>query len=96
MNPHDVVDNLDELLNEPLHFQPDPHDKGWLSAIAPNGRTAWLRMDYDFPDVNLWSLWLGHGRWYEMEDLPEKWSKGSGWPDDARPQLPKGEFYQTD
>ncbi|MBT0566066.1 hypothetical protein [Williamsia sp. CHRR-6] len=91
----DGVDDLESVLGTPVTFVEDPQDWGWLVGSVGRER-IYLRMG-NFPDEELWSLWLGDGRWMNFTEPPANWTidrSPGGWPDSARPRLPKGEFYE--
>ncbi len=89
------IDDLDAVLATEIEFVDDDRDRGWMVGTAGT-LTAHLRMG-NFPDEELWSLWLGDGRWMDFTEPPTNWiitRTAGGWPVSARPRLPKGEFYE--
>jgi hypothetical protein len=88
-----AVADLEAALGWMVDFTPDPDDRTWWRGV--HGDTVlYLRMG-SFPDEPLYSLYLGHGRWMDFTTLPHAWTVESsqGWPDTARPRLPKGQFH---
>ncbi|WP_082501800.1 hypothetical protein [Williamsia sp. Leaf354] len=91
----DVVRDLEAALGAQINFVDAPNDHGWMTGSMGND-VLHLRMG-NFPDEDLWSLWLGDGRWMNFTEPPATWTitrSPGGWPDSARPRLPKGEFYE--
>ncbi|MEE4021744.1 hypothetical protein V1Y59_01530 [Gordonia sp. PKS22-38] len=89
------VDDLEGVLAATASFADDPDDQGWLTAHA-DGQQIFVRMG-DFPDEDLWSLWLGEGRWMDFTVAPARWTlhvPGRRRPAGARPRLPKNEFHE--
>ncbi|RZL83556.1 MAG: hypothetical protein EOP32_07075 [Rhodococcus sp. (in: high G+C Gram-positive bacteria)] len=71
-----------------MTFRPDPEMAGWLQP-TDYGSTISLRIDLEYLDTNIWSIWLADGRWREVEKLPDCWTiTGFSWPSAAKPQLP--------
>ena len=91
----DGIDDLEAVLAARIDFVDDQRDRGWIVGRSGDS-TVYARLG-NFPDEELWSLWLGHGRWMNFTVPPANWtinpSRG-GWPDSARPRLPKGEFHE--
>ncbi len=90
----DRVDDLEAALASTADFVDDPADQGWVTAQAGE-QQLFVRVG-DFPDEDLWSLWLGDGRWMDFTVAPAGWSlrvPGRRWPAGARPRLPKNEFH---
>ncbi len=81
------------LVRAPLRWTFDPEDEGWFVAEFL-GQPVYMRIN-DFPDENLYSVWLGDA-WLDFDDLPSIWTvefPGDGWPVGARRALPKGQFH---
>ncbi len=90
----DRIVDLESVLAAEADFVDDPTDQGWLTATAA-GERVYVRMG-DFPDEDLWSLWLGDGRWMEFTVPPARWNlrvRAARWSADARERLPKNEFH---
>lgn len=90
----DRVDDLEAALSAAAEFTHDPADEGWMTADA-GGQQLYVRLG-DFPDEDLWSLWLGDGRWMDFTVPPARWAlriSGPRWPEGARERLPKNEFH---
>ncbi|GAA3696411.1 hypothetical protein [Gordonia hankookensis] len=90
----DRVDDLEAALAATAVFVDDPDDQGWMTAHV--GRQDLFVRIGDFPDEDLWSLWLGDGRWMDFTVTPAGWTlrvPGRRWPAGARPRLPKNEFH---
>ncbi|MGC5258240.1 hypothetical protein ACPXCG_18000 [Gordonia sp. DT218] len=90
-----TVPDLEAALATPTTFIPDPDDVGWFRGETST-TPLYLRMG-NFPDEHLYSLYLGHGRWMDFTTAPDTWTvitTESGWPDTARPRLPKGQFHE--
>jgi hypothetical protein len=85
MKESSSIDDLTDVLVAPLTWEVDPDDVGWLRA-GFDGRYLYLRIN-NFPDQNLYSLWLGRGRYLELEDMPANWRRQGPleWPRSARP-----------
>lgn len=86
--------DLEAALAAELVFADDPDDEGWMTAHTDD-QQLFVRMG-DFPDEDLWSLWLGDGRWMDFTTPPAGWIlqvPGRRWPAGARPRLPKNEFH---
>ena len=66
----------------------DPEDELWLRAVFEEAY-VYMRMN-DFPDRNLYSLYVGEGRFYELEDLKPTWERSGPlrWPPTARRRTP--------
>jgi hypothetical protein len=65
----------------------DPEDVLWLRANY-EGEYIYLRINR-FPEENMYSFWIGDGRYVELEELPESWSRPQEkltWPPSARPR----------
>ena len=91
----DRVDDLEQVLAADAVFADDPDDQGWLTARAAD-QQIYVRMG-DFPDEDLWSLWLGDGRWMDFTVAPARWAlriPGRRRPTGTRPRLPKNEFHE--
>ena len=75
-----------DVLAAHLVWEVDPDDVGWLRALFEEA-FVYLRMN-NFPDENLWSLWLGDGRFLDMEEMPPTWTRRGPleWPSTARPR----------
>lgn len=88
------VPDLEAALAAPVQFTPDPMDRSWFRGPT-DGAVLYLRMG-NFPDEHLYSLYLGHGRWMDFTTPPETWTvlTEDGWPDTARPRLPRGQFHE--
>lgn len=89
------VRNIAGLIASTVRWTHDPNDVGWFRAMV-DGEPVYMRIN-DFPDENLYSVWLGDG-WLDFDNLPPGWSvefPPSGWPATARPALPKGEFHDS-
>ena len=87
MNESSRVSNPDLVLSAPLKWEIDPEDVLWLRAVY-EGEYVYLRMNR-FPEENMYSFWIGDGRYIELEELPESWSDPKGgykWPPSARPR----------
>lgn len=85
MNPASIVDDPRGVLSSSLTWEVDPDDFGWFKANYA-GDEVYLRMN-NFPDENLFSLWIGNDEYIELEELPPKWSISPGritWPSTAR------------
>lgn len=94
VNRSDVVSDLEEALAATVVFTEDPDDRSWMIGRTPR-QTLHVRLG-DFPEEDLWSLWLGHDRWMDFTQPPAGWIlqiSEEGWPDTARPRLPKGQFH---
>ena len=89
-----TVPDLEAALATYVVFTPDPLDCGWFRGRC-SSTTLYLRLG-NFPDEHLYSLYLGHGRWMDFTASPNLWSVDTtdGWPDSARPRLPKGQFHE--
>ncbi len=90
----DAVRDLEAVLGAEIEFVDALGDRGWLTGSV-GGEVVNLRMG-NFPDEELWSVWLGNGRWMDFTEPPANWTitrSPGGWPETARPRLPKGEFY---
>ena len=72
------------MLASRLEWSVDPEDVLWLRATYDE-QQIFLRIN-DFPDRNLYSLWLGDGQFLELEEMPEAWSRVGPltWPQSAR------------
>ena len=93
MNRSSTVANATALVQAVLTWVFDPEDEGWFVATFL-GQAVYMRIN-NFPDENLYSVWLGDG-WLDFDDLPANWSVEfpiDGWPAGARPALPKGRFH---
>jgi hypothetical protein len=68
----------------------DPDDVMWLRA-AYAGDFVYLRIN-NFPDENMYSLWIGDGEFVELEELPPRWSRTGPleWPEAARQRSTNG------
>ncbi len=79
------ISDLSKALTTPLIWEVDPEDVGWLRAEF-EGEHIFLRIN-NFPDRNLYSLWLGGGRYLELDDMPAAWTRSGPleWPSTARP-----------
>lgn len=91
----DGIDDLEAALAARIDFVDDQRDRGWLVGDFSDAK-IYVRMG-NFPDEELWSLWLGHGRWMNFTEPPSNWTitrSPGGWPETARPRLPKGEFHE--
>ncbi len=91
----DAVHDLEAVLASEIEFVDSQTDDGWLIGAVSNN-TVNVRMG-NFPDEDMWSLWLGNGRWMDFTECPSNWTitlTAGGWPASARPRLPKGEFYE--
>lgn len=87
------VRSLEEALNTVVHFKPDSQDSAWFRGQA-NGYELYIRMG-NFPDEELYSLYLGAGRWMDFTVPPSNWTIQAGpFSPGVRPKLPKGEFYE--
>jgi hypothetical protein len=96
MNPEVKIEDLQALLGARISWRADPEDSGWLMADHWGGR-VYMRLN-NFPEENIFSLWLGNGRWFELEEPPSCWEIGEeafDWPESARPKLPKGQFHEV-
>jgi hypothetical protein len=73
------------VLSAALVWEPDPEDQMWLRAVFDEAY-VYMRIN-DFPDENLYSLWLGEGRFLELEEMPTNWRRPGTleWPSTARP-----------
>ncbi|WP_238421023.1 hypothetical protein [Gordonia sp. 'Campus'] len=89
-----VVEDLEQAMCTPVHFEPDPDDRSWYVGQFVD-QSLYVRLG-NFPDEELFSLYLGHGRWMDFTTFPANWTVASegDWPPTARPRLPKGEFYE--
>lgn len=91
----DVVSDLEEALAARVVFAEDPADDTWMIGRTPT-QTLHVRMG-NFPEEDLWSLWLGDGKWMDFTEPPAGWTlelSDDRWPATARPRLPKGEFHE--
>ncbi|GAC66652.1 hypothetical protein [Gordonia soli] len=91
----DRVTDLEAALSAEAVFVDDPEDHGWMTAVA-GGQELYVRLG-DFPDGDLWSLWLGDGRWMDFTVPPAGWTLRVSGPRrsaTARPRLPKNEFHE--
>lgn len=71
------------MLSTDIRWEIDPEDVGWFRASF-DGSDVYLRLN-NFPDENLLSLWVGDGRYVELEDPPSGWTLPPGlWPSSAR------------
>ncbi|AZG47192.1 hypothetical protein [Gordonia insulae] len=90
-----TVPDLEVALATQVSFMADPDDTGWYRGGSP-ATPLYLRLG-NFPDEPLYSLYLGHGRWMDFTTAPDTWTvitPEAGWPDTARPRLPKGQFHE--
>ena len=85
MNEASRVQNLSQVLSAPLVWTVDPDEIAWLRAEFEDDY-LYLRMN-SFPDNNPYSLWLGDGRYLELDDMPATWKRQGPleWPPTARP-----------
>jgi hypothetical protein len=91
----DAVLDLEEALAATVVFREDPVDNSWMVGRTPT-QTLHVRLG-DFPSEDLWSLYLGDNRWMDFTEPPAGWSLNitePGWPETARPRLPKGDFHE--
>lgn len=73
------------MLSSVVRWEVDPEDLMWLRATFEGGH-IYLRIN-NFPDENLFSFWIGGGRYIELEEMPVGWTMPPGklmWPSDAR------------
>ncbi|MFE3192360.1 hypothetical protein ACFXHA_25350 [Nocardia sp. NPDC059240] len=89
----DRVIDLEAALAATVTFTEDPDDSYWMVGQTPD-QTLHVRMG-NFPEEDMWSLWLGDDRWMDFTTPPSGWTLKltPGWPATARPRLPKGEFH---
>ncbi|RJO78275.1 hypothetical protein D5S18_04980 [Nocardia panacis] len=90
----DTVADLEQALAATVVFREDPDEKFWMIGETPT-QTLHVRLG-NFPDEELWSLYLGNDRWMDFTTPPAGWTldiSEAGWPDTARDRLPKGEFH---
>jgi hypothetical protein len=93
VNHHYVIKEIDEMVRTKISWLPDSGEVGWyVGEYASN--LVFMRLG-DFPSENIFSVWLGRGRWLELEEVPACWTvdSKSDHPTSARPSLEKGEFY---
>jgi hypothetical protein len=92
MNPRSRVSDPARVLAASLIWEPDPEDVLWFRSYF-DGAEVYLRMN-NFPDENLYSLWLGDGQFLELEDLQPNWTRKGplAWPPTARS---RGRDYPT-
>ncbi len=93
MNPLSKLEQPTDLIKGSVVWHYDAEDVGWFVA-AWKGSEVFLRMN-NFPEENLYSLWIGDGRWIELETMPTGWSIAEDeddWPSTARPKRPRSEF----
>lgn len=94
MDPTAGISDPEQVLASDVVFRIDPDDLGWYVGRYCD-RNIYLRLN-NFPEENAYSLWLGHGRWFELEDLPEGWtidrSDRRTWPESARPRRPRKHY----
>lgn len=78
------ITELGNVLAAELVWEVDPDDLAWLRTQY-HCDYLYLRMN-DFPDENPYSLWLGDGKFLELDDLPARWRHGGplNWPPTAR------------
>lgn len=90
---HDKVTDLEAALAATVLFAPDPSDSGWYSVVWDDG-TLYVRLG-NFPEEELYSLYLGDGRWMNFTETPERWmfDSSADWPATARARLSKGHFH---
>lgn len=87
MDVTDQIDDPDAVIGADIEFAIDPDDRMWFVGSTGSGR-VWLRLNPEYPDSSLYSLWLGRDRWCHLEELPATWSMPPGpyeWPETARP-----------
>lgn len=85
MNPSNRVEEPERVLSSVVQWEVDPEDVMWLRATF-EGTYIFLRIN-NFPDENMFSFWIGEGRYIELEDKPTGWTMPKGkltWPADAR------------
>jgi len=84
MNPSSRLTNPNRALSAELVWEADPEDVMWLRAWF-DGDQIYLRIN-NFPDDNLYSLWVGDGQFVELEEMPNGWSRSGplSWPPTAR------------
>ena len=85
MNPASRVEDPERALSSTVQWEVDPEDVLWLRATFED-RYIYLRIN-NFPDENLFSFWIGDGKYIELEDMPAGWMMPSGelkWPSSAR------------
>ena len=89
MNPGSRISDPDRVLASIVEWVADPEDVMWLRGSF-EGDEVYLRIN-DFPDENLYSLWLGDGVYLELDDMPAWWSRVGPltWPPTARPRRPR-------
>ncbi|MBM7280152.1 hypothetical protein JTZ10_20620 [Gordonia rubripertincta] len=88
------VSDLEHVMSTRIDFVADPEDRTWYVGTTSES-PIYIRMG-DFPDEEAYSLYLGHGRWMDFSRVPDNWTittPPQGWPESARPRLPKGEFH---
>lgn len=94
MDPTASIPDPAAVLASEIVFVLDQEDLGWFVGRL-DGSNVYLRLG-NFPEENMYSLWLGNGKWLELEELPANWqiddSEVDLWPESARPRKPK-EYY---
>lgn len=90
MNPSTRVEDPRKVLLAQIVWEADPEDVMWLRTKL-DGNEIFLRIN-NFPDENLYSLWVGDEQFVELEDMPPTWSRRGPltWPATARPRRRTG------
>jgi len=76
----------DRVIASIVEWEADPDDVMWLRATFETTE-VYLRIN-NFPDENLYSLWVGDDQYVELGDMPIGWSRVGplSWPPSARPR----------
>ena len=76
--------DVDRLKSVPMTWEVDPGHHLWLRARSGRS-TLHMRINPEFPDVPLYSLFVDVDETADFDDLPEGWVRTGvlSWPDDA-------------